>query len=414
MHLDQLVDVLHLRTRTLGHADLALGIEQFGALALLGRHRTDDRIHVEQDLVVHARLRHRCLGLLHARHHARQHAEAAHVLHLAQLGAQVVHVELTLGHPRRELFGVFLLDRRRRLFDDGDDVAHAEDATGHALGMEGLNRVELFARRGKLDRLAGNGPHRQRRTAARIAVHAGQHHAGQVDFARERLRHVDRVLAGQRIDHQQRFARGRDGGDRLHLVHQCLIDVETARRIEQQHVHRLQLGGIQRARGDLDRQLTRHDRQCAHARLLAQHLELLLCRRAVDVERRHQDLLALLFLEQLADLGGAGGLARALQADHHDHHRRRGVQVQLGSAAAQHLDQRVVDDLDDLLSRRDRAQHVLADRLFGHLVDEAADHRQRDVGFEQRDAHFAHGRANVFFLKRATTAQAIEDAAKPV
>ena len=81
---------------------------------------------------------------------------------------------------------------------------------------------------------------------------------------------------------------------------------------------------------------------------------------------------------------------------------------------AEHLDQRVVDDLDDLLARRDRAQHLLADRLLGRLVDELADDRQRDVGLEQRDAHLAHRRAHVGLVQRAAAAQAVEDAAQTV
>jgi hypothetical protein len=73
----------------------------------------------------------------------------------------------------------------------------------------------------KLDRLAGDRAHRQRRAAARIAVHAGQHDAGQ-PTCRRSSRDVDRVLAGQRIDDQQGFARRRDRAHRLHLVHQLL------------------------------------------------------------------------------------------------------------------------------------------------------------------------------------------------
>ena len=81
----------------------------------------------------------------------------------------------------RELLGLFLVDRLGRLLDQADDVAHAEDAAGDALGMEGLERVELFAGAEELDRLAGDGAHRQRRAAARIAVDAGQHDAGDAD-----------------------------------------------------------------------------------------------------------------------------------------------------------------------------------------------------------------------------------------
>ena len=43
-----------------------------------------------------------------------------------------------------------------RLGDEAEDVAHAEDALGHALGAELFERVELLADADELDRLAGD------------------------------------------------------------------------------------------------------------------------------------------------------------------------------------------------------------------------------------------------------------------
>ena len=125
MHLEHLVDGLHVGARACCHALLALGVHQFGTLAFLRRHRADDRVHAQQHAVVHARLLHRRLGLLHARHHASERAEAAHALHLLELHAQIVEVELPLRHLPGEGFGLFFLDRRRGLFDQADHVAHA-------------------------------------------------------------------------------------------------------------------------------------------------------------------------------------------------------------------------------------------------------------------------------------------------
>ncbi|XHS02789.1 hypothetical protein ACFB49_44100 [Sphingomonas sp. DBB INV C78] len=56
----------------------------------------------------------------------------------------------------------------------------------------------------------------------------------------------------------------------------------------------------------------------------------------------------------------------------------------------------------------------MANGLLGRLVDKFADYRQRDIGFEQRDADFAHGRADVCFVERATATQTVEYAAKPL
>ena len=75
------------------------------------------------------------------------------------------------------------------------------------LGMELLQRVDLFAGADQLDRLAGDRAHRQRRAAAAVAVDAGQHDAGDADALVEGAREIDRVLAGQRVGDQQHFMR---------------------------------------------------------------------------------------------------------------------------------------------------------------------------------------------------------------
>ena len=184
--------------------------------------------------------------------------------------------------------------------------------------------------------------------------------------------------------------------------------------VEQDDVVGLQLGRLERALGDIDRLLAGDDRQRVDIRLAAEHRELLLRGRAGDVERRHQHLLALALGQALGELGGGRRLARALQADHHDHRGRADLEVQLGGFGPERLDQRVVDDLDDHLARRDRAQHFLADRFFGDLVDEIARDRQSDVGLEQRDTHFAHRRAHVRLAERAAPAKPVEYAAEPI
>ena len=409
MHLQEPVDLLHRGAGTLGDADLALGVDDRRALALLGRHRTDHRVEVDQRLVVGAAIGHRRLRLLEARQHARQRAKAAHAAHLVQLRAQVVHVELTLGHLLGQLVGFLGVDRLGRLFNQRHDVAHTQDALGDARGVERLDRVQLLARARKLDRTARDRAHRQRRAAARVAVHARQHHAGQRHLGGEAGRDIDRILAGQRIDDQQDFGRRGDIGHRLHLVHQRLIDMQATGGVEHDDVEALQLGRLQRALGDVDRLLARDDRQRRDIGLGAKHRQLFLCRRALDVERRHQHLLAVLFLQPLCDLGGGGGLARPLQADHHDDGGRGHVDHQVAGFRAQHVGQRVGHDLDDHLPRRDRSQHVAAHRPLGRLVDELAHDGQRHVGFQQRDSYLAHRGADIVLRQRTAPTQLVED-----
>ena len=92
---------------------------------------------------------------------------------------------------------------------------------------------------------------------------------------------VDRVLAGQRVGHQQGLVRPRQLAHRDQLVHQRLVDMQPAGGVEDQDVVALAPRRLQRAPGDLQRLLALDDRQARHLGLLRQHLELVLgCRAA--------------------------------------------------------------------------------------------------------------------------------------
>ena len=93
--------------------------------------------------------------------------------------------------------------------------------------MEILQRVHFFAGADELDRLAGDGAHRQRRAAAAVAVDAGQHDAGEADALVERARQIDGVLAGQRIGDEQHFVRR---GGALHLGRLAIISSSSVMR----------------------------------------------------------------------------------------------------------------------------------------------------------------------------------------
>ena len=71
--------------------------------------------------------------------------------------------------------------------------------------------------------------------------------------------------------------------------------------------------------------------------------------------------------------------------------RRGRIEIELDCLGAQHLHKLVMDDLNDLLTGRNRPEHFGPDRLFLHPRDEILHHRQRHIGFQERDAHFAHG-----------------------
>ena len=80
--------------------------------------------------------------------------------------------------------------------------------------------------------------------------------------------------------------------------------------------------------------------------------------------------------------------------------------------AAQHVDQRVVDDLDDLLAGGDRLGDRLALGLVAHRLHEVAGDRQRDVGLEQRRADLAQCGRDVLVGQRALAGEPAEDAGR--
>ncbi len=301
---------------------------------------------------------------------------------------------------------------RGRLLHQRHHVAHAEDAAGDARRIELLQRVELLAGADQLDRLAGDRAHGQGRAAATVAVDAGEHDAGQADALIEGARQIDGVLAGEGVGDQQNLVRIGGALDLGRLAHHGVVERGAAGGVEQHHVVAAEAGSLERALGDLRRHLALDHRQRVDPGVAAEHGELLHRRRAAHVERGHQHFLPLAVGQPLGDFGGGGGFAGALQADHHEDDRRRGVKIDAGALRAQRLDQLVVHDLDHHLAGGDRLRHLDADGVLLHLLGEGARHVERDVGFQQRAPHFAQRRIDVGFLQRAAPGEAVENTAE--
>ena len=77
--------------------------------------------------------------------------------------------------------------------------------------------------------------------------------------------------------------------------------------------------------------------------------------------------------------------------------------------AAEDLDQFLVNDLDDLLCRVQRLGDLGSAGAFPDLGDELPDHRQRDVGLEQRDPDLPAGGVDVGLGQPPAPAQRGED-----
>ena len=73
--------------------------------------------------------------------------------------------------------------------------------------MERLEILQPLAAADERDRHADDADDRQRRAAAGIAVHLGQHDAGDADAPVELAGALDRVLPGHRVGDEQQVGR---------------------------------------------------------------------------------------------------------------------------------------------------------------------------------------------------------------
>src|SRR4051794_1801341 len=391
--LDELVDRLDVRARPLGDPQAPRALDQLGPAALLGRHREDDRLDAVELTLVHLHV----LELLAAEpgDHPEDRGQRAHLADLPQLLEEVLERELVAAQLALELLGLVLVELRLGLLDERQDIAHAQDPLGHAVGVEALELVELLADRREEDRLAGDRLDRQRGAAAGVAVELGHHDAVEVHRLGELLRHVDGVLAGHRIDDEQDRVRADSAADVLELLHQALVDVEAAGRVHDQDVLALLLGAVQRPPRDVHRVAVGPLLVDVGAGLAADLDELVHGRRAVDVARRDGDRGPVLLLEMPGQLGRRGRLARALEAGHEDDRRRPRRERDPRRGAAHEGRELLVDDLDDLLAGVELTDHVGAQAALLDAARELLDDLEVDVGLEQREADLAHGLVDV-------------------
>lgn len=139
--------------------------------------------------------------------------------------------------------------------------------------------------------------------------------------------------------------------DLLDFTHHGFIYMQTTRGIHQQHILKLFFRRIQRSTGNFHRLLVRLTGIEAGTHLTRQGLQLLDCRRAIDVTAHHHHFLVMPFLQQLCQLGHGGGLARTLQTRHQHHRRWLRRQVQPFICLAHGGDQFLIDNLDQCLPR---------------------------------------------------------------
>ena len=389
------VDLLDGRPRALGDPHAARSVEDLGVVALAGGHRTDDRLDPGDGSLVE--LLEGLAVLAHAGQHPHDLLHRPHALDLLELLDEVVEREGPFAHLRGELGLLLLAPRALGLFDEREDVAHVQDAGGHAVGVELFEVRQLLAGGGEEDGDARHSPHGQRRAAAGVAVEFGDHHAGEADALLEGVGGGHGVLADHRVDDEEHLV-GVDGGaDVGGLAHHLLVDAQAPGGVHDDDVVPVLLGPGQPRPGHRDGvadAVAGLWRPHVHPGLGSDDLQLGDGVGALEVGGDQEHLSVALVLQPPSELARQGGLARALQAREHDDRGPAG-QVELAGLPAQDLDEFVVDDLDDLLARVERLGGDGAGRLLPHRRGEGPDDGQGDVGVQERAPDLRDGLLDV-------------------
>src|SRR3954447_2955746 len=148
LHLEELlhepVDVRQCGARTCGDPPSARAVEDRRVAAFGPGHRPDDRLGPLEIAPIHRSLR--LTGeVAHPGDHRHDLAERPHLLHLLHRFEHVIEGEAALAELLLELRGLLLVDMLLRSFDEGHDVAHAEDPARKPVGMEDLECIGLLA-----------------------------------------------------------------------------------------------------------------------------------------------------------------------------------------------------------------------------------------------------------------------------
>src|SRR5260370_1326264 len=243
------VDVSGLHPTASRDALLARAVDDLWVRALALRHRQDDRLHL-LDFFSRVLAGELPLERSAARHHIEHALERAHAAHLSHLGETVVERHLAGAKALLDFDRLVLVDRALGSFDQGQHVAHAQDARRHALGMKHLEVLGFLSGPSETNALAGRHAQRERGAASRVAIQLGEDHPVESDLSAEGLPPLHRLLAGHRVRDEERFGHGDGSLQLLELLHHLGVHMKASPGVQDQYVKQQALGLLHRGARD--------------------------------------------------------------------------------------------------------------------------------------------------------------------
>ena len=316
---------------------------------------------------------------------------------MRHLLAEVVERKDALFHLLLLAAEFFFVELRLRRFDERHYVAHPEHSARHPFRVEVFERVERFADPDEFDWNAGNRLNGKRRAAASVAVELRQNNAVEFERVVKRLGAVDRVLPGHRVDDEVNLVGLDFALDLVQLRHQLFVDVQAPGGVEDNDVDALVLRLFQRATANVDRVFRFAVDEDRNAELTAQHFQLIDSGGTLQVGG-DEHRFATGGQEAFPQFAATRRFTRPLQPAKHNRRERLLFRKRMVDRAHQR-DQLVVDDLQNLLRRVQRAGNFEPENLFLNGIDELARRFDVRVRFEQRLADEVHPLANIRFGK---------------
>ncbi len=162
------------------------------------------------------------------RHHLQQPLREPSFADLFDLISEVFKREIVAEQLLLHFLGGLEIDVLLDLVDEREDITHAEDARGNAVGMERFEGIALFAHADELKRLTGDGTDGESGAAAGIAVHFGEDDTGDAETFVKFVGGFNGVLAGHGVGDEEDFGGVEGFLEFRQLLHELFINMLAA------------------------------------------------------------------------------------------------------------------------------------------------------------------------------------------